>query len=522
MEKNLEIKKNLISVYGLTDVNFEQIQNNGISLTTIAHQLSQFSLGITKTVIEKPATITDGIVNLSEKEKNFYTSYFDEKKDQYSLEKFVPASGAASRMFSFLSEFLLEYNGEIESLNTYIKRNNNISLATFIQNINKFPFYKVVYHRLKEKYADFDSWKQDAKNEYFIKILLDTNEFNYANKLKGILPFHDYGSEVLTPIEEHIKEAVNYCFSNLKAKLHFTISGEHDNDFKKIALKSESKSIHITFSEQLKNTDTIAVDHNNMPFCDAESHIIFKPGGHGALIYNLNQINSDIVFIKNIDNVSQKNNDEITRCKKSLAGYLMFLQNQIFNYLTLLYNKEFKNKDLNIIQNFIQNILNIEISKDFNKSDVAHQKMSLIAILNKPIRVCGMVKNENEPGGGPFWVKESSGKKSLQIVEFSQIDSQNISQVELFKSSTHFNPVDLVCGLKNYKGEKFNLLDFVDNNSGFIVEKSKNGIAYKAYELPGLWNGAMANWISIFVEVPLYTFNPVKTVNDLLKPNHQM
>ncbi len=520
MEENLKIKNSLIENQSLTDIHFKQLETYGIDLSKIAFELQLFNTGIPKANLERAATKNDGILVFSVEEMGKQAIKFDNLKSNISREKFVPASGAASRMFKFLSEFLLEFNREHESINAYINRKNDTSLSAFIIGMDKFPFFKSVHNRLKEKYPDFDSWKRDDKNYFFIKYLLDKTEFDYANKPKGILPFHLYPSKIETAIEEHLKEASLYAQSNGISKIHFTISGEHQNDFEKIVSQSELKNIQVTYSEQHKNTDTIAVDYKNN-LLKENDQLIFRPGGHGALIYNLNQMNSDIVFIKNIDNVSHNNLNEIAFYKKVLAGYLLEIQNTIFSNLEKL-NENFIDEDLlNEIQIFTENKLNISFSKEFKNYKKQSQIDYIKSILNRPIRVCGMVKNENEPGGGPFWIRDHEGNKSLQIVESSQIDIMNENQVRIFKSATHFNPVDIVCGLKNYKNEKFNLLDFVDNNSGFIVEKSKNGINYKAYELPGLWNGAMAKWITIFVEVPLSTFNPVKTVNDLLKTNHQ-
>jgi Domain of unknown function (DUF4301) len=523
MEENNTTQNTLVKAkkLGFSEADLTQINASGIDLDKIEHELSLYKSGIPKTFLEKPATINNGIISLSEAEINHFIALFEERKSNYTLEKFVPASGAASRMFKFLSEFLLEFNSENETINAYINRKKDTSFATFLIGMDKLPFFTVVYDRLKEKYSDFDSWKRDNKNEFFVKILLDPTEFDFANKPKGVLPFHDYNSEILTPIEEHLKEALAYAKSNSIAKLHFTISGEHKSDFEKTASKSKTSDIQIYYSEQLKSTDTIAVDHKNNPLRDSQSKLIFRPGGHGALIHNLNKIESDLIFIKNIDNVSHNNLNEITLYKKVLAGYLIEIQNQIFEHLNWLQDYGTHHHELIKIRNFIENKLKIQIANDFENYKTESQITYLKTILDRPIRVCGMVKNENEPGGGPFWIREKSGSVSLQIVENSQIDIRNENQIKIFKSATHFNPVDIVCGLKNYKSQKFNLLDFVDNNSGFIVEKSKSGIHYKAYELPGLWNGAMANWTTIFIEVPLSTFNPVKTVNDLLKPNHQ-
>ena len=520
MEENLKTKNSLIENQSLIDIHLKQLETYGIDLDKIAFELQLFKTGIPKANLEKAATKNAGILVFSEEEMKQLAIKYDTLKSNYSIEKFVPASGAASRMFKFLSDFLLEFNREQESINAYINRKNDTSLTAFINGMEKLPFFELVHNRLKQKHADFESWKRDDKNYFFIRLLLDTTEFNYANKPKGMLPFHIYSDKIATAIEEHLKEASMYAESNGISKIHFTISGEHQNDFEKIVSQFDLENIKVTYSEQHRKTDTIAVDHNNN-LLKQNNELVLRPGGHGALIYNLNQRNSDIVFIKNIDNVSHKNLTEIAFYKKVLAGYLLEIQKTIFSNLEKINEDSVSDDLIKDVQTFIENELNVTFSKEFKNYKKESEIKYINDILDKPIRVCGMVKNENEPGGGPFWVRDFEGNKSLQIIESSQIDVNNDNQVQIFKSATHFNPVDIVCGLKNYKGEKFDLLQYVDSNSGFIVDKSKNGINYKAYELPGLWNGAMAKWITIFVEVPLSTFNPVKTVNDLLKTNHQ-
>ena len=308
--------------------------------------------------------------------------------------------------------------------------------------------------------------------------------------------------------------------------MHFTVSEIHQNQFEKVVnvlknkveIESET-TINSSYSYQKKSTDTIAVDLSNNPFRDETGKLVFRPGGHGALIENLNDLDADIIFIKNIDNVIQNQIESIALYKKALAGILLELQQQIFNYLNEI--EKAREEDFNEIMAFAKNKLNIELLEDVSKYTLENKISHLKNIFDRPIRVCGMVKNEGEPGGGPFWVRDSIGNVSLQIVESSQIDFSNENQGVIANKATHFNPVDLVCGIRNYKNEKFDLTQFIDFNSGFIVEKNKDGRALKGYELPGLWNGAMAKWITIFVEVPLITFNPVKTVNDLLKPAHQ-
>jgi nicotinamide riboside kinase len=513
---------------GFSPVDFLQIYKHGIPIENIKKQLSIFNEGIQKINLVNPATPEHGILQLSDVEFEQRADYFVINKSKLKLEKFVPASGAATRMFKFLNAFLNEFDIENETINRYINRKKDTELSLFIVGMDKFPFFQEVYEKLKIVYPNFDKLKSDYKNYYFIKMLLSPEYFNYANKPKGILPFHKYPANIVTPIEEHLHECAFYAVSNNHSSLHLTVSESHQEHFEAIIekikegieIKSNSK-IEVSFSCQQKETDTIAVDLNNKPFRDEKGKLVFRPGGHGALIENLNAIDADIVFVKNIDNVIQNDIHQISFYKKALAGILLELQSQTFEYLKVLESKEADDAKIEEILIFIKEKLNIELNNDFYKFKSKIQIDKLRDLLNRPIRVCGMVRNEGEPGGGPFWVKGIDGKVTLQIVETSQIDLDNSKQLKLLEKSTHFNPVDLVCGLKNYQNEKFDLKQFVDPDSGFIVYKNLAGVDLKSYELPGLWNGAMANWLTIFVEVPLFTFNPVKTVNDLLKKAHQ-
>ena len=528
MEKNITTKNSLIETYGFRTSDFKQIENKGILFDTILKQLSVFKNAIPKIILQSPATLQNGIWKLSEAECKEKVVVFDERKSILKLEKFVPASGAASRMFPFLDEFLNNFDVEKDTINGYINKNKATNLTVFLTGIEKFPFFEAINKRLEAVFPEMPNWKIDKKNYYFIKCLIGSENFDFANKPKGVLPFHQYKNHIATPIEEHLNESASYASSNGISNLHFTVSEEHQQQFEAILLKVKDKiefenktKINISFSYQSQRTDTLAVDLQNNPFRDSNNKLLFRPGGHGALIENLNTIDADIIFIKNIDNVIQNHIETIALYKKALAGILLELQHQIFTYLKQIDRNLITEKEIEAIAFFAKNKLNIAISNDFEIAAFQDKISYIKTILNKPIRVCGMVKNENEPGGGPFWVRDINKNISLQIVESAQVDLQDVEQLQLFQSATHFNPVDIVCGVKNYKEEKFNLHEFVDENSGFIVEKSKNGISYKAYELPGLWNGAMANWLSVFVEVPLITFNPVKTVNDLLKPTHQ-
>ena len=361
-----------------------------------------------------------------------------------------------------------------------------------------------------------------------VSALLETAGLNYGALPKGLLKFHKYPEGPRTPMEEHLAEGALYAAGKSgKVNVHFTVSTEHRELFKKLVTekvddfaKRYGVNYYITFSEQKPSTDTIAADMDNQPFRD-NGKLLFRPGGHGALIENLNDLDADIIFIKNIDNVvpDRLKADTVTY-KKLIAGVLVTLQKQVFEYLTLLDSGKYTHDQIMEMLQFLQKKLfckNPE-TKDLEDSVLA---IYLKNKFNRPMRVCGMVKNVGEPGGGPFLAYNSDGTISLQILESSQIDMDDLEKKEMFEKGTHFNPVDIVCAVRDYKGHKFDLVKYVDKATGFISYKSKNGKDLKALELPGLWNGAMSDWNTVFVEVPLSTFNPVKTVNDLLREQHQ-
>jgi hypothetical protein len=398
----------------------------------------------------------------------------------------------------------------------------------FLAGLEKFPFFKEIVQHLRDSVPEIDQMNKEHQLFWFIKTMLTDPKFDFINKPKGVLPFHTKNGKIITPTEEHLLEAIEYANSNQRVHVHFTITKEHQQDFEKIIQetvpdleKEYHLKFYVRFSYQNAQTDTLALGMDKKPFKLEDGSLFFRPGGHGALLENLNQLNADFVFIKNIDNVSQNNQDIQSLYKKALGGILYSIQQKVFEYLHFLDSNIPDKEILQEIVHFIEQNLNIHISADFQFFTKEHKIELLKKTLNRPIRVCGMVRNESEPGGGPFWVRDERGHSSLQIVESSQIDFDQKKQSKIFKKSSFFNPVDLVCGIRNYRGTNFDLHEFVDPKSGFVVEKNKNGQDILAYELPGLWNGAMAQWITIFVEVPVVTFNPVKTVNDLLKTNHQ-
>ena len=514
-----------------TENDIKQIKDKGLTLQQVESQIELFKSGIPFTNIAEAATINNGIIGLNEELISQSIKHLDSNKDSISLLKFVPASGAATRMFKFLFKFLKDYNPNRESLNAFINKNNFKDLAYFIVGIEKFPFYNEVIEILKSKDIDFNKLSSQDKVLHFAKAMLEEAQLNFGNSPKGLLPFHKYkSSHISTAFEEHLYEAAVYASVNNKAQLHFTISerfkDKFDEEFKRIEEYVEDNtgvSFEISFSYQQESTDTIAVTPKDKPFRNDDGTLLFRPSGHGALLKNLNALEADIIFVKNIDNVVVKQyKEEVAKYKKVLAGILLKLQDKAFGYMRVLDKTHISEEEFNDIETFLANEMCIKISGEYHKYLDKYKIEYLREKLDRPIRICGMVKNEGEPGGGPFWVRDLYGNESLQIVESAQINLKNKKQKSLLKNATHFNPVDLVCGVKNYKGEKYNLEKFVDHNAAFITMKTKVGKDLKALELPGLWNGSMANWNTIFVEVPIITFNPVKTVNDLLKAPHQI
>lgn len=503
-----------------TERNIQQINAHGLSEAELQRQLAIFRNGIPFSEIVDSASVGNGIEAFSQKDQEYFVNLFDSKKDKLALLKFVPASGAATRMFKFLHRFLERYEPE-NDIDYFLQDPENKDLRTFFDSIENFPFSGLVFNNLEVKYPDFQNFKKGKQLFLFVQEMLEQDGLNYSNTPKGLVPFHKNGKDYITAFGEQLFEAAFYATSNGVANLHFTVSEEHKRKFKKrhdeiqhfIEKRTNSK-FNITYSFQKKQTDTVAATMKNEPFLDDEGNLLFRPSGHGALLENLNDTDADVIFIKNIDNVvSEKHVKAVAFQKKMLAGKLISLQQNIFGLVEKLKSKSPSTELLKEASDFIMEELKITgVSKD---------KVAILKILERPIRVCGVVENTGAPGGGPFFVRNKAGEISRQIVEMSQIDLHNPQQKALVDRATHFNPVDLVCGIRNYQGEKYNLLEFADPDTGFISEKSHYGTPIKALERPGLWNGAMANWNTVFVEVPLITFNPVKTVNDLLNEVHQ-
>ncbi|MBP8627840.1 MAG: DUF4301 family protein [Paludibacteraceae bacterium] len=501
-----------------------QLANKGIAKEKLETQLLNFEKGFPYAHLQQAATPGNGIVVLNNEQISDYIHYYEKQLATIKALKFVPASGAASRMFKRLSEFLEAHVHNAHYLRTYYP-----DVAAFMHHLSKFAFYEELKTCIEKDGETIEDLLQKEQYNKIILYLLTPLGLNYGNLPKALLSFHRYAENTRTAFEEHLVEGVAYAKNvQNEVAVHFTISPEHKSAFIEkmnhvlpIYEDAFSVTFKLSFSEQKPSTDTIAVNENNEIIRNEDGSMLFRPGGHGALIENLNDCDADIIFIKNIDNVVVDTLKQSTYTyKKALAGLLLSIQAATFDLLKKL-DGNVDDATLKIIEDFAKNTLYIHVPSQYavapKEEKIAFWKKSL----NRPIRVCGMVKNEGEPGGGPFWVLNEQNEESLQVVESSQIDYKNKLQERIAVKASHFNPVDIVCATKNMHGEKFYLPDFVDPKTGFISSKSKDGKTLKAQELPGLWNGAMANWISIFVQVPISTFNPVKTVNDLLRKEHQ-
>ena len=499
----------------------EQLKAKGISEKQIEEQLACFVKGFPYLEIAASASVEKGIMVIDKEAQASYMEAWDAYlAKNKKIVKFVPASGAASRMFKNLYEFL---SADYQEPTTAFEQK-------FFNEITKFAFYKALNAKCEQNTGK-DIQALIAAGEYkeIVANLLEAKGLNYGQLPKGLLLFHTYPESVRTAMEEHLAEGAMYAKNNAgEVNIHFTVSPEHQALFEQLVAEKAgeyedqfSVKYDVSFSIQKPSTDTVAAAMDNTPFRDKNGKLLFRPGGHGALIENLNDVDADVVFIKNIDNVVPDSFKCATVIyKKVIAGVLVSLQQKIFHYLELIEGGKYTHEQVEEMIHFLQDDLCVK-NPDTKLLEDAELILYIKGKLERPLRVCGMVKNVGEPGGGPFLAVNPDGTISLQVLESSQIDMKDPAKKAMFEKGTHFNPVDLVCAVKNHKGEKYNLPEYVDKNTGFISFKSKDGRELKALELPGLWHGAMRNWNTVFVEVPIETFNPVKTVNDLLRPEHQ-
>lgn len=475
-----------------TEKDIKEIEAHGLTVGGVERQIENFRRGFPYLKVVSAASPADGIMVLSQQGMDEARSEYEKAVDSLDVVKFVPASGAATRMFKELFEFVNEG-----------KRGKGIDVL--LDHLSEFAFYPELMQYVSPDADDV------TKVSAIIK-----DGLCYGSKPKGLVTFHAYPEGARKAVEEHLVEGAMYASSNGRVKIHFTVSPEHIEGFR--ALLAEKQPLYekrfgvkydISFSVQKASTDTIAVNPDNTPFRTDDGHLLFRPAGHGALIENLNDIDADIIFIKNIDNVTtDARKGDTVAWKKTLAGILVRLQREVAHHLEAL---RVGKADIAAVARFAMKDLCIKLPQNYDAA-------LLEALLDRPIRVCGMVRNEGEPGGGPFWVANADGTQTLQIAESSQISPDDM---HLMKDATHFNPVDLVCGVRRADGSKFDLTKYVDPATGFISSKSSGGRDLRAQELPGLWNGAMAHWNTVFVDVPVTTFSPVKVVQDLLRPQHR-
>ena len=504
-------------VFKPTRQDLEQLSQMGLTPEVVQHQIDNFKAGFPKSHLDAAATPDNrGILRLSDKEIERYEKQYRSLARGKKILKFVPASGAATRMFKDLYSFTSTYFGVAKNFDKEFPE-----VKVFLENLHTFAFFNDLKTCMESSDLDIEEYLHRGDYSTVINFLLKEQYLGYGSLPKALLKFHRYGAVQRTPLEEHIVEGALYARnSDGTVNLHFTISPEHRkaflkkiNEVKHYYESTFSINLKITFSEQKHYTDTIAVDEQNNPVRDENGRLTFRPGGHGALIENLNEQRADLIFVKNIDNVVPDWMKHTTVIyKQVLAGMLLELREKTFDALRTLDGKPDK-QTLSRLIRFAKEELNIMVPEGCDAK-------TLHTLLNRPMRICGMVKNLGEPGGGPFYTIDTKGRRSLQVVESAQVNHNDPQQEKIFQASTHFNPVDLVCSTKNYRGRYFDLRQYVDPQTGFISKKTKGALTVKSQELPGLWNGAMADWITLFVEVPIATFNPVKTVNDLLRKEH--
>lgn len=512
----------MIKLFSQKDI--EQIKAYGLSVDEVENQIINFIKGFPFVKLHQNVSKGNGLLDMSEAEIDNTIRYYEENKSKHFILKFVPCSGAATRMFKDLIEFSGLYMGMPYNMKKFPSAHKTLD------NLESFAFYNELESIINASGISIEEHMEAGNYTTVVNYILNEIGLNYSQLPKAMIAFHQYPDskerKVRYAIEEHLVEAANYAKQeSSEVNLHFTVSKEHKAALMELISKVQpyyeevfSVKYNINYSLQKKETDTIALNPDNTIAYDKDEKLIFRPSGHGALIENLNDIKGDIIFIKNIDNVAHDRLKPHTyKYKKLIGGTLLKVQEEVFSSLRKLEAGHLKSQDVvDIIT--LCNKIGINLSEKEKESEDMMQV--LFDKLNRPIRVCGLVKNQGEPGGGAFWV-EKDGIRSLQIVESSQVNTLDEAQKTIFQTSQYFNPVDLVCGVKDYKTKNFDLRNFVDKDSGFISNKTKDAKLIRAQELPGLWNGAMANWITLFVEVPIETFTPVKEVNDLLRDEHQ-
>lgn len=514
----------------LTPADRRQLEELGITEEQVYKQLSLFARTDLQVHLNRPCTEDDGIRQVSAEEIDKYLRLQQAAAQAGRFLKFVPASGAATRMFQGLYQVYESYPGKDEMLQRAARGESTAGhFLQLLENIECFPFYEDLQGSLAQNGLSLEALLQQDQLETVLAYLLTDRGLNYGSLPKALLKFHRYDLGSRTALAEHLDEATHYVSDgNRVCRLHFTISPRYEKEFRKLAEElapifadKNQVTYEIKFSCQAPATDTIAVDLDHLPLRNDDGRLVFRPGGHGAILTNLNRLEGDLLYIKNIDNIAPDHlREPVIFWNRILGGYLIGVEKAVhtfFNWLKTAGGAAIPPE----LEKFARETLLIHFPAAYGQWPVDEKKNFLFNKLNRPIRVCGMVPNQGEPGGGPFWVEQKDGTISLQIVESAQVNLADPQQKKIWESSTHFNPVHMVCSLRDHEGKPFDLPRHVDQEAVVICQKSKDGKQLKALELPGLWNGSMADWNTIFLKVPGETFCPVKTVNDLLRPAHQ-
>lgn len=502
-------------IYSFTRKDIEQMRALGLSPSAVEKQLALYRRGTNFLKLNRPCALRDGILFFTTTQRKKLIKKFEREGRQYKLLKFVPAAGAASRMFA--DWFAAAEKGSF---------GDDQHDRLFFADLGGMPFFPLI-----EKDKAAREYLKEKNVKRVLDFILLSNGLNYGWLPKALIPFHKYPKgEIRTALEEHLFEAASYIVNNKGiCRLHFTISAEHTKNVKeklKDVKKKYEKLCNVKFSIQSSiqspDTNILAVDEHDQPFRDVQGRLVFRPGGHGALLKNMNSLDADLIFVKNIDNIVPAHLlEKILPYKKMLGGLALQLQQSIFAILRDLEKSGLTFEKIHSIVDHCRLTMNFSFPENYFQKSLAEQKKLLVSLLNRPLRICGMVRNVGESGGGPFWVEEKDKTQTLQIVEIGHIAQQKSKQLFIWSRALYFNPVDMVCCIKNYRGKKFDLKKFVNNDAYLISSKKEKGRKLKAQEMPGLWNGGMAYWNTFFVELPLMVFNPVKTVYDMLRPHHR-
>ena len=500
----------------------QQLKQCGIEPAKAERQIGLLRTGQTELRLERPCTLGDGITQLEQTSFSRLNDVFEHAAKEGRLQRFVPASGAASRMFKdlkFSEEELHQFHGPETRQQL---RPEAESLTYFLENLDKFAFYDDLMQAMAEDGYSLEKAIKQSQLELIVRYLLEPCGLSYTLLPKALLAFHTADDGARTPFIEHLAEAALMSGCQDPVQLHFTVSPQHEPLFR-AQLSAWGKTLEntygchfkVSYSIQKLSTDTLALDSSGQPLRGDNDRLVLRPGGHGALLENLNDLAADIVYIRNIDNVAPDTFKQANlKWSRLLTGFLLEAQQEQYSLLKLLHSQPEDPMTRELAMSFLIDRLQIDINPGVSNK-------TLMAVLNRPMRVCGMVKNSGEPGGGPFWVRNSQGHLSRQIVEGVQVDRTDPGQISILSQSSHFNPVDMVCGVRDWQGRPYNLSHFVDENAAIVSTKHHAGQQIRILELPGLWNGGMSKWHTLFVEIPPEAFNPVKTVFDLLRPRHQ-